>query len=92
MTVTQPLRRRFQGPSFEKNVGGTERVVRLGLGAVLLAVGAATLVGLLPTEFDTVPRLGVSALALLAGSRLAWTGYTQKCYLNHRLGRNSCRR
>ncbi|WP_255195538.1 YgaP family membrane protein [Halorarius litoreus] len=92
MNVTQSLRRRFAGPSFEKNVGGIERVLRLGVGAVLVAVGASVLVGVLPTSVDTVPRLGVSALALLAGSRMAWTGYTQKCYLNHRLGRNSCRR
>lgn len=79
----------LRGPNFEKNVGGAERALRLGIGSVLLLTGTVLLLGLLPVELDPFPRAGASVLAVLAGSRLLWTGYTQKCYLNRRLGRNS---
>lgn len=92
VTTTESLRRRLRGPNFEKNVGGTERLLRLGVGATLVALSLALVVGLAATSVDPFARLGGAAVALLAGSRLVWTGYTQKCYLNRRLGRNSCRR
>lgn len=73
-------------------MGGTERLLRFGIGATLVALGLALAAGLAAAGVDPPARLGGAAVALLAGSRLVWTGYTQKCYLNRRLGRNSCRR
>ena len=68
----------------QKNVGGFDRKARLVVGPLLLIVGIATLVGVLP--------LGtfVAAIALVVGAVLAVTGAVQRCPLNALFGVNTC--
>lgn len=71
----------------EENVGGSDRLARIAVGAI---VGAVSLALLGPVESSGLPLgqylspvLGVVALVLLG------TGYTRKCYLYNVLGMNT---
>lgn len=81
MSVIERVRASAPG---ERNVGGTERVARLTVGAGLALVGLAMLAGLRPAG---TAGLVATAAALLVGARLVWTGYTCKCRLKRRLAR-----
>lgn len=67
----------------EKNVGDTDRIVRIGLGAVSGAVSLAILGGFIEANELLAPVLGVVSLALLG------TAYTSKCGLYNALGMNT---
>jgi hypothetical protein len=89
MSVIERARRTAPG---EKNVGGAERVARLAIGFALLLSGVALLAsGDASVTSDPLVRTVIAVVAALAGARLLWTGYTQKCRLNRRLGRNTYR-
>lgn len=76
----------------EKNVGGLERVARLGLGVALLVLAVGVVVGYGSGAVgNPTLRVVLAGVALLVGARLLWTGLTQKCRLNRRVGRNSYR-
>lgn len=68
----------------EENVGNTEGLVRIALGAVAGLLSLGILADVLPSSLTlpeiASPILGVVALALLA------TGYTSKCALYNALG------
>jgi hypothetical protein len=68
----------------EKNVGDTDGLIRILLGAVSGILSIAVLADLLPSSVPlpevASPVLGVIALALLA------TGFTNKCGLYSALG------
>lgn len=64
----------------EQNVGGLDRTARLALGPVLLVVGLAALLEVLP--LGTVG----GALAVLVGVVFLVTGMTRTCVLNRLLG------
>lgn len=74
----------------EKNVGGTERLVRATVGPALIVVGVASLGGVLSLAAGTVGVV-LAAVLVLAGARMTFTAITQKCYVNALLGRNTCR-
>lgn len=74
-----------------RNVGGAERVARLVGGLALVLTGIAIVAGLSPLAVEGLARFGGGAVALLAGLRMTWTGYTRYCHLNRRLGRDSYR-
>ncbi len=63
----------------ECNVGGTERVIRLVLGIVLIALGFFALSGIL------------QIIGYLIGAIMLLTGITTYCPLNSLMGRNSCK-
>lgn len=63
-----------------RNVGSTDRLVRIALGAVLGAVSLAVLAGSVPLPTVLSPVLGVLALVLLV------TGATSTCGLYSVLG------
>ncbi len=69
--------------SMEKNVGETDRLVRIGIGAVSGAASLAILGGAIETNELLAPVLGVASLALLG------TAYTSKCGLYNALGINT---
>lgn len=69
----------------EKNVGGLDRTVRLILGAVLLVVALAALVGVVTLE------LWLVAVALLVGAILTVTGVVQQCPANRLFGLDTYR-
>ncbi|MUV59239.1 DUF2892 domain-containing protein [Halogeometricum sp. CBA1124] len=69
----------------QKNVGGYDRIARLVVGPLLIAVGAAAFGGLFTIAAGTL-GLVVAGIALLVGAVLLATGITQKCPLNNVLG------
>lgn len=70
----------------DKNVGGFDRNARLVVGAILLIVALAWLLG----AFALNPWLG--AVAIVVGAILLATGATRKCPANSLLGLNTYRR
>lgn len=76
----------------EKNVGGIERIARLVGGFILVVVGVGVYTGVPQLAVGSTVRTAIVIAAVLAGARLLWTGTTQKCRLNRRLGRNTYRR
>lgn len=64
-----------------RNVGSTDRIVRLGLGIVLGAVGLASITGVLGS---VGPLVGV--VALLIGVVMLATGASRTCLLYKPLG------
>lgn len=67
----------------EKNVGGWDRLLRLIVGPVLLAVSVTSALGAIALS----PVLIV--LGAIVGAILTVTGLTQKCPLNDLLGANT---
>lgn len=68
----------------DQNVGGLDRVFRVGLGTVLAVVGFSLLL------VETL-HLAVGAAVLVVALVLLSTAATQRCYVNAALGRNTCR-
>lgn len=66
----------------ERNVGGLDRIVRVGLGAILAVVGFALVVA-------GGTQLYVGAVVLLVAVVLLATAATQQCLVNQLLGRNT---
>jgi hypothetical protein len=64
----------------ERNVGGFDRTARLLAGPLLLLVGVAALLELVPGG------VAVGGVALLLGVVFTVTGLTRKCVLNQLLG------
>lgn len=69
----------------ERNVGGLDRIVRVGVGAVLAVLGFSMLL------VETLPIYYGAAVVLLAVVLLT-TAATQQCLVNQMLGRNTCER
>jgi hypothetical protein len=69
----------------EKNVGGTERIARLVVGALLAVAGVAALLGY------WAAGAVVGGVALVVGAVLFVTGTAEKCPINEAAGRNSYR-
>lgn len=72
------------GDTMEKNVGITDRYVRIVIGIVLGAVGIAVFAGPL-ASLGTI----VGALALIVGVVMLGTGLTQRCLLYQPFGFNT---
>lgn len=69
----------------EPNVGGLDRIARVGVGAILAVVGFSLLLaGSLPLYYG--------GTVLLVAVVLLTTAATQRCLLNEALGRNTCER
>jgi uncharacterized Ntn-hydrolase superfamily protein len=69
----------------ENNVGDTDRKVRMVLGAVLVALGAAGYVGFIPVA-NIAPQALTSIALTVVGLVLLATGHTSKCALYSALG------
>ncbi|WP_254543264.1 YgaP family membrane protein [Halomarina pelagica] len=70
----------------QKNVGGYDRIARLVLGPILVAVALAGLFGVVGLAIGPVSTLIVAVIAGLVGVVFLVTGTTQKCPLNRALG------
>lgn len=68
----------------ERNVGATDKRVRIGLGAIAGLVSIAVLAGALPLPPLAAPVLGLGAVILLV------TGLTGFCGLYSVLGMDTC--
>lgn len=75
----------------KKNVGGTDRIVRLVIGAVLVLAGIAGYAGFLALAVGPLPQALTSVIVFLVGTILVVTGIVQKCPLNRLLGLNTYR-
>ena len=64
----------------EENVGSTDQIVRIALGAVLGLASLGILANMVPGPQIASPVLGVVSLMLLA------TGFTSKCYVYNLAG------
>lgn len=64
----------------ENNVGSTDKMVRMALGAILGLVSLGILADYVPGPEIALPLLGIIAVVLLA------TGYFGKCALYSMLG------
>jgi hypothetical protein len=67
----------------EENVGDTDGVVRILIGAVLGSLSIGILANMVPLDAVYSPVLGVLSLILLG------TGFTSKCALYSALGANT---
>ena len=69
----------------ERNVGGLDRIARVGVGAVLAVVGFSLVAaGTTPVYYGGV--------VLLVAVALLTTAATQRCLVNQALDRNTCER
>ncbi|QKQ98242.1 DUF2892 domain-containing protein [Candidatus Nanohaloarchaea archaeon] len=64
----------------EKNVGDTDRKIRMALGTILVALGAAGYAGVIPIA-NVAPQALTSVALTVVGIVLLVTGYTSKCAL-----------
>ena len=76
----------------ERNVGGYDRIARLGIGAVLIIVGIAGYVGFVRVAYGPFPQALTSVALGIVGLILLATGVTQMCFLNRLIGRNTLRK
>lgn len=76
--------RRTYGTSMETNVGSTDKLVRIVVGAIAGIVSLGVLAGAVPLPTVLSPVLGVGALILLV------TGFTGFCGLYTLLGVDTC--
>lgn len=67
----------------EENVGGSDRLARIVIGAVLGLISLGILGELVEAPMWVSPVFGVLALVLLA------TAYTKQCKINELLGRDT---
>lgn len=74
----------------DRNVGGTDRIVRLVLGAVLVALGAAGYAGLVWVAIGPFPQFLTSVVLALIGIVLLASGLARWCPFNKLLGRDTC--
>lgn len=70
----------------EKNVGGMDRIVRLVVGVVLLAVALAGFAELFTYEVGPITTTIGSAILAVLGLILVVTGALQLCVINDLLG------
>ncbi|WP_257299039.1 DUF2892 domain-containing protein [Haloarchaeobius sp. FL176] len=63
----------------ELNVGSTDRIVRLVLGAVMLVAAVVVGAGILSVGSGTVATVGAPLVLGVVGLVLLVTGYTQTC-------------
>ncbi|WP_135819839.1 YgaP family membrane protein [Halostella litorea] len=63
---------------FDRNVGGTDRLARIGLGSVLVFVGTAVALAL--------ERPLVGAAVALFGAGMLASGVARRCLVNELLG------
>ena len=77
--------------TMEKNVGNTDRLVRLVVGGLLAIVGLAQIGGIVSLAGGTL-GLAVGAVAIVFGLVLVGTGYTQSCLLYRPLGISTAKR
>lgn len=75
----------------KKNVGGLDRIVRLGLGSLLILVAVAGYAGITVLAVGPVPQALASVIVFLIGAVLVVTGLVQKCPLSRILGINTYR-
>lgn len=73
------------------NVGGWDRIARLGIGPVLILAGIAGYAGVLALAVGPLPQALTSVVVFLVGIILLVTGLLQKCPLNSVLGMNTDR-
>lgn len=69
----------------EQNVGGLDRIARVGIGVIFAVIGFSMLLA------ESLP-LAYGAIVLLVGIALLTTAATQRCLLNQLLGINTCSR
>ncbi|MFB6144750.1 MAG: DUF2892 domain-containing protein [Candidatus Nanohaloarchaea archaeon] len=69
----------------EKNVGDTDRKIRMALGTVLVALGAAGYAGLIPVA-NIAPQALTSVAVAAVGAILFATGYFRRCVLYRAFG------
>jgi hypothetical protein len=72
----------------ECNVGGTDRYMRLGLGAVLLVVGVLALAG--GTAGESMAMTVLTTLVIAVGAVFLVTGAVTFCPINSALGIDTC--
>jgi len=70
----------------QKNVGGTERTVRLVVGGLLAIVGILGYAGVLSLAFVGIGAALAAVLAFLVGAVLLVTGSVQWCPITAALG------
>lgn len=78
--------------TMKKNVGGMDRIARLGIGSVLVLAGIAGYAGVLALAVGPFPQALTSVLLVLVGLILLVTGLVQVCPLNRFLGFDTYRR
>lgn len=76
----------------QQNVGGLDRILRIGLGLGLVVVGGAGYAGLVPLAMGPLPQALASVIAVLIGAVLLVTATTRTCPLYSLLGLSSLRR
>jgi len=69
-----------------------DRIIRLGVGPILMMVGIAGYVGLLTVAVGPLPQAITSVLVMLIGVVLLITGLIQRCPINRILGFNTYRK
>jgi hypothetical protein len=72
-----------------KNVGGSDRTVRLVLGSLLLVIGIAGYAGLVRLAVGPLPQALTAVVLAVVGLILLVTGLTRVCAINRLLGRNT---
>lgn len=75
----------------ERNVGSTDRIVRMGVGLLVL-VGAAVLASGIVGVSGTVTTVAVPAVLAVVGLVLVVTGYTQSCPAYQLIGMRTLKR
>lgn len=70
----------------ELNVGSTDRIVRIGVGFVLLVIGILGYVGTIPVAVGPLPQALTSLVLLVLGAILLVTGLMRTCPLYQALG------
>lgn len=71
------------------NVGGSERLARLGVGTLLLVVGAVGYVGFVNLAWTGIGQALTAVLLAIAGLILLATGALSWCPINAAIGRKS---
>ncbi|AKH97460.1 YgaP family membrane protein [Halanaeroarchaeum sulfurireducens] len=72
----------------DKNVGRYDRLLRIGIGSVLLIVGILSFTGAIPTGSATA-ILAFQFIVILIGAILSVTGLLQTCPVYTALGTNT---
>jgi len=76
----------------QPNVGDTDRLVRVAVGALLLVIGILGYAGTITTAVGPLPQALTSLVLVLAGAILAVTGLTRTCLIYKGLGFSTLRR
>ncbi|WP_439025720.1 YgaP family membrane protein [Haloarchaeobius sp. DT45] len=76
----------------ERNVGSTDRLVRLALGVVLLVAAIVVGAGVFSVGSGTTATVGIPLLLAVVGIVMLVTGYTQSCPAYSLVGMRTLRR